>query len=576
VNIENALVDLIASANKRKINNATEELKKTFEACFVRKGEKRKGPPAQPLHLGLLGSANDWKMLVDYDHRQYVFPPTICATSERPDVVIWSHRCRVVLLLELTVPAEEGVEAAQLRKEAKYARLLEDITASHFWKPKLLTLEVGARGLVATRTFRTFKSLGFATAEAKKLCKGLSEVAARCSYAIYLAHKSKTWIRSDLVNLGSTQPDPPSAAAVTKHPVVARAEAVESNITVLQRNEVTMLYHFTDAGNLESIREHGLLSATSVLSKSIKSTMNSDERSRSLDKEKGIEGFVRLSFNDENPMKHVALKNKRISRAVMLQIKLEVVSRPGVLFSNCNAARHDAVLSTLPSIEDFAAVTAKNQFAVAEAKRHLYQAEVLVPSPLPADLIVFPEEQKAKPSKARKPTTKPSAAPSAEVKTEGGDLPKPASPTQEIALLLETSSCTAACPTTVTTSSHTLEGGMASLVSCDRAGSLVGYEGGKLIPKFDPWMLLLFLRCLAEMCALDEISGFDPFRRLRMCKTHMLLKAFKLLPLDDRKTNKQRCEFVQTKALALRVAAEEGNAAPTSANSAAAARKLGQ
>jgi hypothetical protein len=109
---------------------------------------------------------------------------------------------------------------------------------------------------------------------------------------------------------------------------------------------------FTDAENLESIREHGLLSATSVLSKSIKSTMNSDERSRSLDKEKGIEEFVRLSFNDQNPMRHVALKNKRISRAVMLQIKLEVVSRPGVLFSNCNAARHDAVLSTSPSIVD--------------------------------------------------------------------------------------------------------------------------------------------------------------------------------------------------------------------------------
>ena len=35
VNIENALADLVASANKRKINNATEELKKTFEACFV-------------------------------------------------------------------------------------------------------------------------------------------------------------------------------------------------------------------------------------------------------------------------------------------------------------------------------------------------------------------------------------------------------------------------------------------------------------------------------------------------------------------------------------------------------------
>ena len=237
-----------------------------------------------------------------------------------------------------------------------------------------------------------------------------------------------------------------------------------------------------------------------------------------------------------------------LSRAVMLQIKLEVVSRPGVLFSNCNAARHDAVLSTSPSVVDFAAVKAKNQFAVADEKRHLYQAEVLVPSPLQPDLIVFPEEQKEKPFiKARERTTKPSAAPSAEVKIERGDLPKPASPTQEIALLPETLSCTAVSRTTVTTSSHTLDDGMASLVSCDRAGSLVGCEGGKLITKFDPWMLLLFLRCLAEMCTLDETSGFDPFRRFRMCKTHMLLKAFKLQPLGGlalpRDDLKQRCEF---------------------------------
>src|SRR6478609_10962096 len=147
----------------------------------------------------------------------YVFPPTICATNERPDVVIWSTLARVVILLELTVPAEEGVEAAQLRKEAKYTKLLDEITASNFWKPKLFTLEVGARGLVATRTFRAFTSLGFTRIEANKLCKSLSEVAARCSYAIYLAHKQKTWVRSDLIDLSATKADPaPSSTNVVK------------------------------------------------------------------------------------------------------------------------------------------------------------------------------------------------------------------------------------------------------------------------------------------------------------------------------------------------------------------------
>ena len=75
------------------------------------------------------------------------------------------------------------------------------ISATNFWKPQLLTLEVGARGLVANRTNRAFTSLGFTASQANKLCKSLSGVAARCSYAIFLGHKHKTWIRSDLVDI---------------------------------------------------------------------------------------------------------------------------------------------------------------------------------------------------------------------------------------------------------------------------------------------------------------------------------------------------------------------------------------
>ena len=39
INIEHALSDLLAAANKRKITNATVEAKKAFEACFVRQGD---------------------------------------------------------------------------------------------------------------------------------------------------------------------------------------------------------------------------------------------------------------------------------------------------------------------------------------------------------------------------------------------------------------------------------------------------------------------------------------------------------------------------------------------------------
>ena len=64
-------------------------------------------------------------------------------------------------------------------------------------------MEIGARGLVASRTYRTFTAIGFTNAQAKKLCKLLSTVSARCSYAIYLAHKDHAWHRSELISVSS-------------------------------------------------------------------------------------------------------------------------------------------------------------------------------------------------------------------------------------------------------------------------------------------------------------------------------------------------------------------------------------
>jgi len=253
---------------------------------------------------------------VDYDHRQYVFPTFICTTNERPDVVIWSMRSRAVILLELTVPAEEGLHAAKLRKEAKYIKLLESISDSNYWKPQLLTLEVGARGLVSTRTYRAFTVLGFTAVEAKKLCKVVSDVSARCSFAIFLAHKQKTWIRSDLVDISATKVEEPVEVEVPSKRRVQEItlETDEPAIDVLRKNDVHVLYHFTDAANLESIREHGLLSALCINQQCIQSVMNSDVSSRTVDAQMGLQNFVRLSFNTENPMKHIAKNEGRISR----------------------------------------------------------------------------------------------------------------------------------------------------------------------------------------------------------------------------------------------------------------------
>jgi zinc-binding in reverse transcriptase len=196
-NIEHALKKLVEETNQRKPRVSGETIRNNLYQCFVRAGKEK--PSKQPQgKAGLLSGANDWKLLVDYDHEKIVYPPVICASIERPDAVLWSCKTRAVILVELTCPAEEGVEAAQLRKENRYFKLVNDSREAG-WRAELLTIECGARGLIGNSTWRAFVKLGISSLEATALCRRLSEVVARCSYAICLAQNSKEWAHKDLI-----------------------------------------------------------------------------------------------------------------------------------------------------------------------------------------------------------------------------------------------------------------------------------------------------------------------------------------------------------------------------------------
>jgi len=294
---------------------------------------------------------------------------------------------RTVILIELTCCAEEGVAAAQARKEARYEDLLTTIRETKMWTARLLTVEVGARGLVGSSTYRAFVTLGLSSRQANALCKRLSVVVARCSYAIYLAHNSKEWPHNNnLVELTDSSP------------IIALKAVPKANIVALRENHVKELYHFTDASNLESIRKNGLMSASTLSGKAIKATMNSSEASRALDAKAGLENYVRLSFCSQNPMQFVAQKEGRIASAVTLRVKLEVVSRPGVLFSDCNATKREAQIGKTPDIVRFDVVQAKSYFDVPELLRKHFLAEVLVPSPRPPHLVTFPDQKTPQPA----------------------------------------------------------------------------------------------------------------------------------------------------------------------------------
>lgn len=155
----------------------------------------------------LLGSASDWKLLADFRHNTYMFPPHIFSTKERPDILLYSNASRTVIFGELSCPAEEGIKEARLFKQARYARLAEEIRARH-WTVFDLTIEVGARGFVARSTYTFLRKISLSPSEAKHACCGVSEVAARCSYSIYLRHDKKTWSSARTLLLPRSCKDP--------------------------------------------------------------------------------------------------------------------------------------------------------------------------------------------------------------------------------------------------------------------------------------------------------------------------------------------------------------------------------
>jgi hypothetical protein len=401
-NIEVALEKLLLGFNSKRPVSLVNATKQSFKASFVRKGEsKPRENTRDALPLAVLDCANDWNIRVDFDRKQADFPASIFPTSLRPDIVLWSEMSRVVILLELTCCAEEGISRAQLRKETKYTELLGEINAGKVWKASLFTLEVGARGLVALSTQRVLKKIGFPPAQAARLCKTLSCVVARCSYAVYLAHKNLAWSHGgDLVVLEgrdekkvlhecSREPSPETQPACIRVP--DQKPDAKKNIRVLADNGIRSLYHFTDFSNLESIRTHGLLAWPKIEELKIQAKLGSSDLSHILDAKKGLANYVRLSFCRAHPMMFVARNKKRISRPVLLEIACEVVSRPGVLFCDINAAANDAKTSADPHVIRFDIVQAADHFSIKLGSRKFYQGEVLVPMCIPPHLIRIPD-----------------------------------------------------------------------------------------------------------------------------------------------------------------------------------------
>jgi len=167
---------------------------------------------------------------------------------------------------------------------------------------------------------------------------------------------------------------------------------------ILQENGIGGLFHFTDKSNLKSIKANGgLFSWYYCDMNRIEIPMpGGSTGSRLNDTTNGKKDFVRVAFNKEHPMLHIALKDGRISEPIWLDIDIEVAYFENTEFSDKNAAAFSSYkpiigkeVMHLSNIRfDILKKAEKvKHYNLPESEKPFNQAELLVKTWIPIDYI---------------------------------------------------------------------------------------------------------------------------------------------------------------------------------------------
>jgi hypothetical protein len=193
-----------------KNQNARQPKPQAQAIRFVSAGSKQRTPRRKDHGSGLLSCANDWQYLVDYSAKPIIFPPSITATDQRPDIVVWSEKTKKVILIELTVPSEDNIVDAEFRKKNRYDGILDACRLAS-WNAHLLTIEVGVRGFVAGSLRQCLKMLDVPNPTIKHTASSVSKTALRCSYVLYLVRTNPAWKPLELLSDSHSNDSPRSA-----------------------------------------------------------------------------------------------------------------------------------------------------------------------------------------------------------------------------------------------------------------------------------------------------------------------------------------------------------------------------
>ena len=169
---------------------------KEIDVCkkFVKKGTRVKNKNSSP--CGILHQASDWVLLGDLDGN-FSFPPHIAFIGLRQDITIFSNKLKRVILIELTCPCEENMEAWHNAKVNKYLPL-KSVIENNGWSVDLFAVEVGARGYCSRSVLCCFKSLGLSNRTINTTIKQISKCSMECSFCIWLARNNEAWSAKEI------------------------------------------------------------------------------------------------------------------------------------------------------------------------------------------------------------------------------------------------------------------------------------------------------------------------------------------------------------------------------------------
>mgnify|MGYP000423294984 CR=1 FL=1 len=136
--------------------------------------------------------AGEWQIATDLQH--LVFPTEILVTAQRPDIVVWSRLLKSIILIELTVPWEENIEASHKRKLDRYKDLAAQCR-NKGWRCELFAVEVGVRGFISSSVLSLLKRFGVQNKHRRKALREISLAAEAGSVDlknIWLINKSES------------------------------------------------------------------------------------------------------------------------------------------------------------------------------------------------------------------------------------------------------------------------------------------------------------------------------------------------------------------------------------------------